>query len=259
MGTQGLYLNCWTPSFDPMIKVPKDVLVWVRLPNLPIHCWNPSSLQTIKNGLGQYINRADPKDQYSCARICVEVDLEVGLPEAIKLKVGEWHHYQKLDYEQLPFKCRGCHEYGHFQRNFPKNPSKEKENGEGWQQPRKGKASSKAKGPRNDKTTPAQPTEQGNQPEVRTENNFRLLDQNHAGTTAGEAPQEGPPVEEPHGKSNLETREMPAPEIEEEQAKTGAGKDGDLDIEEGEVSLESEYEGASDTLVTPKKAGRGRK
>jgi hypothetical protein len=75
----------------------------------------------------------------------------------------------------------------------------------------------------------------------------------------GEAPQEGPPVEEPHGKSNLETREMPAPEIEEEQAKTGAGKDGDLDIEEGEVSLESEYEGASDTLVTPKKAGRGRK
>jgi hypothetical protein len=67
------------------------------------------------------------------------------------------------------------------------------------------------------------------------------------------------PAEEPHGKSNLETREIPAPEIEEEKAKTGAGKDVDPDIEEGEVSSESEYEGASDTLVTPKKAGRGRK
>jgi hypothetical protein len=66
MGTQGLYLNRWTPSFDPAIEVPKDVPVWVRLPNLPIHCWNPSSLQAIGNGLGQYIDRADPKDQYSC-------------------------------------------------------------------------------------------------------------------------------------------------------------------------------------------------
>jgi hypothetical protein len=107
----------------------------------------------------------------------VEVDLEVGLPEAIKLKVGEWQHYQKLDYEQLPFKCRGCHEYGHFQRNCPKNPSKEKENGEGWQQPRKGKASTREKGPRNEKTVPTQPKGNGSQPETMTENSFRVLDQ----------------------------------------------------------------------------------
>ena len=58
-----------------------------------------------------------PKDQYAYARICVEVDLEAILPEAIKLIVGNWYHYQNLDYEQLPFKCRGCHEYGHFYRN----------------------------------------------------------------------------------------------------------------------------------------------
>jgi hypothetical protein len=188
MGTQGLYLNRWTPSFDPAVEVPKDVPVWVRLPNLPIHCWNPTSLQAIGNGLGQYIDRADPKDQYSCAHICVEVDLEVGLPEAIKLKVGEWQHYQKLDYEQLPFKCRGCHEYGHFQRNCPKNPSKEKENGEGWQQPRKGKASTREKGPRNEKTVPTQPKGNGSQPVTMTENSLRVLDQDQAKEKAGETP-----------------------------------------------------------------------
>jgi hypothetical protein len=38
MGSQGLYLNRWTPNFDPALEVPKDVPVWVRLPNLPIHC-----------------------------------------------------------------------------------------------------------------------------------------------------------------------------------------------------------------------------
>jgi hypothetical protein len=166
MGTQGLYLNRWTPSFDPESEVPKDVPVWVRLPNLPIHCWNTSSLQAIGNGLGHYIDREDPKDQYSCTHICVEVNLEVGLPEAIKLKVGDWQHYQKLDYEQLPFKCRGCHEYGHFQRNCPKDLNKDKDINEGWQQPRRGRPSSKEKGPRPEKMIQTQPKEQGNNAET---------------------------------------------------------------------------------------------
>ena len=38
MGPQGLYLNKWTPDFDPAVDVPNAVLVWVRLPNLPMHC-----------------------------------------------------------------------------------------------------------------------------------------------------------------------------------------------------------------------------
>ena len=80
MGLQGLYLNRWTPDFDPEADIPKVVPVWVRLPNLPMHCWNPKSLHAIGNVLGKYIDMASPKDQYACARICVEVDLEAGLP-----------------------------------------------------------------------------------------------------------------------------------------------------------------------------------
>ena len=75
---------------------------------------------------------ASPKDHYACARICVEVDLEAGLPEAIKLTVGNWSHFQRLDYEQLPFKCRGCQEYGHFIRNCPKKPEVHHDKGDGW-------------------------------------------------------------------------------------------------------------------------------
>jgi hypothetical protein len=171
MGTQGLYLNRWTPNFDPASEVPKDVPVWVRLPNLSIHCWNPSSLQAIGNGLGRYINQAKPKDQYSCARICVEADLEVGLLEEIKMKVNNWQHFQKLDYEQLPFKCRGCHEYGHLQRNCPKNPpSTEKEGHEGWKKARKGR--SRERGHRNEQTKP-QKTKSLETTEK--EKNFRIL------------------------------------------------------------------------------------
>jgi hypothetical protein len=138
MGAQGLYLNRWTPDFNAETDVPTEVPVWVRLPNLPIHCWNSPTLEKIGNSLGKYIDKADNKGQYSCARICVEVDLEAGLPEAIKLKIGEWAYYQKLDYEQIPFKCRQCHEHGHFQRNCPKNQVSDED--AGWQKVKKGKA-----------------------------------------------------------------------------------------------------------------------
>ena len=120
MGPQGLYLNKWTPNFDPSQDVPFVVPVWVRLPHLPLHCWNLESLEIIGNKLGKYIDRAERKDQYACARICVEVDLEIGLPEAIQLIVAKWSYIQELDYEQIPFKCWFCHGYGNFARNCKK-------------------------------------------------------------------------------------------------------------------------------------------
>ena len=58
----------------------------------------------------------------------MEVDLEVGLPEAIKLTVADWTHIQELDYEQLPFKCRHYHDYGHFARHCKKKNAEESEN-----------------------------------------------------------------------------------------------------------------------------------
>jgi len=139
IGPQGLYLNKWSTDFDPAQDVPKAVPVLVRLPHLPLHCWNQNSLQAIGNALGKYIDQAPRKDQYSCARICVEVDLEIGLPEAIQLSVANWTHIQELDYEQLPFKCRLCHEYGHFARYCKKRNEEttEKEKEEQWKQAKK--------------------------------------------------------------------------------------------------------------------------
>jgi hypothetical protein len=125
---------------DPRLRSisghPSVVPVWVRLPHLPLHCWNPKSLEVIGNKLGKYIDRAERRDQYSCVRICVEVDLEEGLPEAIKLTVADWSYIQVLDYEQLPFKCRHFHNYGHFAKHCKKKAEEEAENskGEQWTQ-----------------------------------------------------------------------------------------------------------------------------
>ena len=118
-------MNKWSLDFDPTQDVLFAVLVWVRLPHLPLHCWNLDSLEAIRNTLGKYIDRADRKDQFSCAWICVEVDLETGLLEAINLTVVDWSHIHELDYEQIPFKCRFCHGYGHFARNCEKKSEEE--------------------------------------------------------------------------------------------------------------------------------------
>ena len=99
MGPHGLYLNKWTLDFDPTQDVSSAIPVWVRLLHLPQNCWNSTSLEAIANKLGKYIDRAKLKDLFYCARICVEVDLETGLPEAINLTVVEWSHTQELDYE----------------------------------------------------------------------------------------------------------------------------------------------------------------
>jgi hypothetical protein len=62
-----------------MVELPKEVLIWVRLPNFSVHCWNYEALQKIGNGIGKFIDKANNKSIYNCTRICVEVDLEARL------------------------------------------------------------------------------------------------------------------------------------------------------------------------------------
>jgi hypothetical protein len=88
-GSRWLYLNKWTPDFDPENGIPSAVPIWLRLPHMPFHCWGDDVLKRIDT-LGKFIDRSKPRSSlYSCARICMEVDLEKGLPEEIKLKLDD--------------------------------------------------------------------------------------------------------------------------------------------------------------------------
>ena len=95
MDSREIYLNRWNLDFHPELDVPNVVPVWVRLPHLPLHYWGDDSVKAIGNAVWKYIDRSKPKENmHACRRICVEVDLEKGLSEAVKIKVGRWVHIQ---------------------------------------------------------------------------------------------------------------------------------------------------------------------
>ena len=122
------------------------------------------------------------------------MDLEAGLPEAVKLTVGSWTHYQKLDYEHLPFKCRNCQEHGHFQRYCPKLTA-EKEDAEGWQKVKKGKISSNTKS--KEKTIQEPPKEGNSMPNLQETSNEAQNPTNASKADEAQVPQ-GPTDPIPH-------------------------------------------------------------
>lgn len=121
MGAQGLYPDRCNSNFNLDCDVPAIVSVWVKLPYLPLHCRNDANSRPIGNSLEKYINSAKLKDSlFAYARVCVVVDLDKGLSATIKLCMDSWSHVQEVDYDQLPFKCKLCHEYEHFANGCPK-------------------------------------------------------------------------------------------------------------------------------------------
>ena len=109
-------LKPWHPLFDASRERVNKIPIWVRLPGLPLHFWDTLHFRQIGDILGNYLE-ADlsfMETHYKqVARILVELNILEGLPETIHLVWGPDSITQLLDYENVPFRCRRCHAYGH--------------------------------------------------------------------------------------------------------------------------------------------------
>ncbi|KAH9291319.1 hypothetical protein KI387_043490, partial [Taxus chinensis] len=120
-GRAGLFMKPWHTMFKAE-ELPSVAPVWVRLFGLPAEYWNQHVFMEIGNSLGTYMMTADASlklEQMIYARICVLMDLNQPLPQKISLAVEDETWEQVLDYENIPFRCRNCHEYGHLVRDCP--------------------------------------------------------------------------------------------------------------------------------------------
>jgi len=109
-------LKLWHPLFDASRERVDVSPVWVRMPALPLHYWDPYHFRKIGDILGTFLE-ADMSFletlEQRVARILVNINLREGLAERINLDWGPVIIPQLLDYENVPFRCRRCHEYGH--------------------------------------------------------------------------------------------------------------------------------------------------
>jgi hypothetical protein len=115
-----LLLKPWNPLFDASTERLDKILVWVRLPALPFHLWSFDYFKKIGNFLGDFLDADmtfEETKQRKVARILVNLNVREGLGEEMDLSWGGYTYAQKLDYENIPFRCRRCHQYGHLVKN----------------------------------------------------------------------------------------------------------------------------------------------
>jgi hypothetical protein len=110
-------LKPWTSLFDAAKERMNIILVWVRLPGLPFHFWEVEFLRVIGNHLGEFLEfnysfMESGERKVSC--ILVSLNLREGLGEEVDIFWRNFSHTQKIDYENVSFRCYCCHHYGHL-------------------------------------------------------------------------------------------------------------------------------------------------
>ena len=89
-----------------------------------INYWGHATLEQKGNKLWTFIKASEAtlqKRYTSCARIYVEMDVSGALHEGLWLEYRDEDYFQAIDCEQIPFRCRKCHEHGHLIKECPLN------------------------------------------------------------------------------------------------------------------------------------------
>lgn len=99
----------------------KQVPVWVKLPGLPLECWNPKALGKITSKVGIPVSTdgmTATKEQLSYARVLVEVDASVPLVRSVPIALpnGKTRN-QQIVFEYEPKFCSTCSAFGHMAGN----------------------------------------------------------------------------------------------------------------------------------------------
>ncbi|XP_028788085.1 uncharacterized protein LOC114744065 [Neltuma alba] len=120
----------WSPYFDPFQNPLGRIATWVRIPNIPLHCYSKKYIwrlgdmigKTIKVDMHTIANIDESKakvERGRFARICVELDLQKKLVPRIICTSALYN----VEYEGLGLICFSCGRYRHRKEACPWKPS----------------------------------------------------------------------------------------------------------------------------------------
>ncbi|XP_026458267.1 uncharacterized protein LOC113358797 [Papaver somniferum] len=102
---------------ETQVRDMKTIPVWVMIYNVPLHLWNKLGLSVITSYLGNPLMMDEctkKKTRLTCARLCVEIDVECSFPSSIPLWIDGVHIMDlHVEYQWKPAKCLKCSSFGH--------------------------------------------------------------------------------------------------------------------------------------------------
>ena len=113
-----LTMRQWHHNFDPTQSSLQSLLVWVRIPCLPIEYFDYKFLMILGSKIGKLVRIDDATSTISkghYARICMEIDLLKPLVAKFKLR----RRVRKLEYKGFHLVCFVYGLYGHRKESCP--------------------------------------------------------------------------------------------------------------------------------------------
>ncbi|KAL6500903.1 hypothetical protein OROHE_025100 [Orobanche hederae] len=114
---QPMVLKQWTPQFEFKEYQLTKLLVWVKLPQLPLGYRSKKSLNMIASMLGKPLHSDEctlKQNKVGFVRVLVELDVSQPVMKSVRIKVsGGEPHVQIVEYENLPEFCHQCQCIGH--------------------------------------------------------------------------------------------------------------------------------------------------
>ncbi|KAI0488531.1 hypothetical protein KFK09_028366 [Dendrobium nobile] len=115
-------MDRWSPAFDPYSFKGISALVWIRLPCLPLFCWDEDSLARIASRFSTplYLDgNTFRRGKREFALICVKIDLEKKLPNGVWIDGLAGRFFQWVEYEKINLLCYHCGRAGHELKTSP--------------------------------------------------------------------------------------------------------------------------------------------
>ncbi|KAL0925365.1 hypothetical protein M5K25_003688 [Dendrobium thyrsiflorum] len=115
-------MDRWSPSFSPLSLKGISAPVWIRMPNLPLQCWDEINVCRIASLVGKPYLLDGNMFQWNrreFARICVRLDLDSKLSLGVWVEGCSGKFFQKIEYEKIPNLCFNCGKIGHLNTHCP--------------------------------------------------------------------------------------------------------------------------------------------